>query len=265
MRLIESPKNPSVKSLLRLRNRRDREQLGRFLIEGTREVERALAAGATLLEAYAQPQLAGTAGLGLLRQLQERGVDAAHLSRTAFERLSMRENPDGILAVAKTWHSELTDLELDGNSLLLILDSLEKPGNLGALLRTADATNASAVIVTGDGTDIFNPNVVRASMGALFARPTVTAPAASVRAWLAQRSVRLIASTPHASLDYWDADMTGPVALLLGSESSGLPGQWLDLAKAKVRIPMLGSSADSLNVATAGALLLYEAVRQRRG
>ena len=260
---IESPRNPLVKELLRLHERRGRERSGRFLIEGTREVERALEAGVPVLEVLLAPELAGPETLALASTAEARGLPVNELTGTAFGRLSVRENPDGMLAVAETWTVEPEQLQLPDDPLLLVLDGLEKPGNLGALLRTADAVDADAVFVTGPGTDPFNPNVIRASMGSVFSRPLVQLGGERLRHFLAAAGVRTVATSPSAAKPFWDASLAGPTAIVLGTEHEGLGVEWLETADERVHIPMAGL-ADSLNVATAGALLLYEALRQRR-
>lgn len=260
---IDSPKNPLVKELLRLRERRERERSGRFLIEGVREVERALAAGIPLEQLLVAPELARPEAQALAATAERAGLKVSELAGGAFARLSLRENPDGLMALAGTWRTELSELELPGEPLLLVVDGLEKPGNLGALLRTADAVDADAVFVTGHGTDPFNPNVVRASMGSIFSRPLVTTSGDELRRFLREHGVRVVATSPAAELPFWDADLKGPVALVLGTEHEGLNAEWLDSADERVHVPMAGT-ADSLNVATAGALVLYEALRQRR-
>lgn len=263
MRHVDSPRNTEIKSLLKLRNRKTRDEEGVFLIEGRREVTRAAGAGVRIRSLYLCLEMSAPAGMAaLVDELALLGTDVVHLSRAAFERLSMRENPDGALALAETWTLEPEDLELPADPLLLIVDGLEKPGNLGALLRTADSAGADAVFVTGSGTDLFNPNVVRASMGSLFARPVAQVGQDRLIDWLARRGFRLVATSPGAHVSYWDADLTGGCAVILGTEHEGLSMSWMEAADELVLVPMHGM-ADSLNVATTGALLLYEALRQR--
>lgn len=262
-RKVESPRNPFVKRLIRLRERRERERSGQFLIEGARELERAVSAGVHIDEVVFAPELGNASGRSVVARVQSAGIRVSEFSASAFERASLREGPDGVLAVARTWRSHPERLGLGSAPLLLVIDGVEKPGNLGALLRSADAANASAVLACGEGTDPFNPNVVRASMGSLFALPVVVSREAEARAFLTRAGIRTVASTPKGPSEYWDADMSGPVALVVGAEHQGLSESWLQHADELVRIPMAGS-ADSLNVATSGALLLYEALRQRR-
>jgi TrmH family RNA methyltransferase len=263
-RRIDSPKNPLVKELVRLRERRERDRSGRFLIEGAREVERALSAGVPLDELLVAPELTAPQALALAARAERSSIRVTEMAAAAFRRASMREHPDGVLALAPTWRSELDELELAPDPLLLILDGLEKPGNLGALLRTADAVDADAVIMTGHGTDPFNPNVIRASMGSVFNRPVLTADEGPLLEFLRAARARIVATTPAGDKPFWDADLRGATALVLGTEHEGLSGGWLEEADERVLIPMAGL-ADSLNVATAGALVLYEALRQRRG
>ncbi|UCH27279.1 MAG: RNA methyltransferase [Trueperaceae bacterium] len=261
---IDSPQNPTIKALARLKERRQREVKGRFLIEGVRELTRALEGCIPLEQVLICPEFLSNQGRALIPKLEQHtSVKSIETSAAAFKRVSTREHPDGVLATAKSWRTTLNALTLARNSLLLILDGLEKPGNLGALLRTADATNVDAVFITGTGTDIFNPNVVRASMGSLFSRPVIITDTLELIDFLQANRVELIATSPGADLPYWDESYLGSTAILLGTEHGGLTPAWLAAASRQVSIPMQGL-ADSLNVATSGALLLYEVLRQRR-
>jgi TrmH family RNA methyltransferase len=186
------------------------------------------------------------------------------LSKEAFAKAAYRERPDGLLAVAPQWRRELKDLPGgDRAPFLLVVEAIEKPGNLGTILRSADAAGCDGVIVCDPVTDLFNPNVVRASTGVLFSVPCVVAESAAVLPWLRERRIRVVATTPAATLAYTDADLRGPLAVVMGSEQYGLSAFWLQAADAAVRIPMAGQ-ADSLNVAMATLITLFEAVRQRR-
>ena len=261
---IDSPKNPRVKELLRLHERRAREREGRTLIEGTRETDRAAEAGVRIDTLLVAPTLLRPDGRALAQRLELAGVAVIELAEPAFARLSRRQGPDGVLAVARPPRRTLDALVLPGDALVLVAIGTEKPGNLGALARSADAAAASALIaVEGEGTDPWNPAAIRASMGAVFSVPTVAAPGAEVRAWLNRWALRVVAATPDVEDEVWYADLTGPIALLLGPEHEGLDDAWRDLADVRVRVPM-GGRADSLNVAVTGALLLFEAMRQRR-
>lgn len=263
LKRIDSPKNPHLKSLVKLRERRMREREGCYLIEGTREVSRALAGGEVLLEVAYCPEHLREEDAALLEDARLDPVSKLELSPAAFEKLSYRENPGGVIATARVQERRLEQLSLPGNPLVLVIDGLEKPGNVGALLRTADGVGVDAVLISGTGVDMYNPNVIRASMGSLFALPVLAAEADRLRTWLEDQQIKLIAASPHAPHSYWEADYLGPSAIILGAEDRGLDKGWLSAAKTQVAIPMRGL-ADSLNVATAGALLCYEARRQRR-
>ncbi|WP_216329609.1 TrmH family RNA methyltransferase [Deinococcus aestuarii] len=255
--VITSLQNPHVKRLARLRGRRDRDREGVILIEGARELSRAVAAGVALQTLYLCPPLFSPEAREVAPSLPGTPV---HLSREAFEKVSGRENPDGLLGVAPTPAPPLPDPS--GDALLVVLHGLEKPGNVGAILRTADAAGASGVIVLGRGADPYGPNVIRASQGSVFSLPVVALEEGEALEWLAGRGFTRVACTPDAPQVYWDAPLTGRVALVLGAEHEGLPPEWR-AAELPVRVPMHGA-ADSLNVATAAALVLYECLRQRR-
>lgn len=262
-RAIDSPGNPLVKRLVRLRERRARDAEGVALVEGAREVVRALDGGwRPRLIATCAALASPTATLHAVR-FDVPGVERVELSVAAFERVSVRQHPDGVVALFEPPTLGLPDLAWPENGLYLVADGLEKPGNLGALLRTADAAGADAVFVTGRGTDLHNPNVIRASMGSVFARPVLAVEPEELRAALRRRAVRLVVTSPRAERDLWDADLRGPTAIVVGTEHEGLAEAWLAAADERVRVPMQGL-ADSLNVATTGALLLFEARRQRR-
>lgn len=261
---IDSAKNPRVKALVRLRERRERERSGRALVEGARELLRALESGSRVREAFLCPPLLGEEGRALAATLMQRGVPVIRLSEAAFAKGSIRQGPDGVLGVVEVPDLGATERPaLPDSALVLVLAGVEKPGNLGALLRTADAARVDAVVLTGEGTDPWNPGVIRASMGSVFAVPMTIMSADDARAWLARSGLRTVATAPAAERDYWDADLRSGCAILLGPEHAGLGPDWLATADERVRVPMAGL-ADSLNVAVTGALLAYEARRQRR-
>ena len=258
---IESPKNPQIKALVKLRERRTREREKRYLIEGAREVGRALSAGVELERLYVCEDFLNAEGEEVSARAQQ--IKRSDLSSLAFQKVSYRDSPDGLLAVAPMRETSLESLEVKPDALFLVVVGLEKPGNLGALLRTADGVDVDAVFVTGAGTDLFNPNVIRASMGSVFSRPVLNVETDELLEWLQKQGVDIIATTPHTEVSYWDANYKRSVAIVLGAEHEGLSEAWLEAAQSRVSISMQGL-ADSLNVGTAGALLLYEAVRQRR-
>lgn len=262
MKRITSAQNPEVKARAKLKERRRRSRENKFLIEGARELSRALEAEVKLEALYLCPELLGDAGRNVIQEAETRGVPLTELSETAFHALSMRENPDGVVGVALKQEKRLADLSLPEDALVVVCEGVEKPGNVGALLRTADGVGVHALFMTGGGTDLENPNVVRSSMGSVFSRPVLAANGDELLAWLRQENFTLVAATPHTDRLYWEGDYRGRTALLLGAEDKGLSAAWLEAADVQVKIPMRGL-ADSLNVATAGALLLYEALRQR--
>ena len=262
---ITSLQNPRLKRLVRLRDRRPRDEERAFLVEGYREVRRALERHVTLDEVYfSRDWFLGENEPALLEQAEAAGAKLFELSKEAFAKVAYRERPDGILAVAPQWSRTLADLRLSAAPFILVVEAIEKPGNLGTILRSADAAGCDAVIVCDPVTDLFNPNVVRASTGVLFSVPCVVGESAAVQAWLKEKGIRTVATTPAAKALYSDSDLTGPLAVVMGSEQYGLSEFWLKNADLPVRIPMAGQ-ADSLNVAMAALITLFEAVRQRGG
>ncbi len=260
---LTSLQNPRVKELLGLRDRRDRDARGLTLIEEPRVIRRARAAGYPFLEVWYCPELLDAADPGLLAFLRAGEPFAAiEVNPPVMAKIAYKERPEGVLVVAPQRRLALDRLTLGDRPLLLVLEGVEKPGNLGAVLRVADGVGADAVIVCDPGTDIFNPNVLRASTGAFFTVPVVEEDASRVRSWMRERRIRGVATTPAAATAYTDADLRGPVAILLGAEDRGLSDEWLMRADLQVRIPMRGE-ADSLNVSVTAALMAYEAARQR--
>ena len=261
---IQSRQNPRVQNLAKLNDRAHREAQGRFLVEGHRELERALARKGTIEEIYFCPEhFRPGQGEALLEKAAMAGVPLCRLAPSAFEKASLREGPDGLIAVARSWTMALADLALTATPLVLVVERVEKPGNLGALLRSADAAGVDAVIVCDPATDLFNPRVVRNSQGTLFTLPVAVAEAQAAREFLREKKIAVVATTPDTEKTYWDVDYRGPTAVAVGGEKDGLTAFWLEAAEVKARIPM-GGGADSLNVAAAAALVLFEAARQRR-
>jgi TrmH family RNA methyltransferase len=260
---ITSLQNPRLKRLVRLRDRRSRDEEHAFLVEGYREVRRALERKVALEELYfSRDWFLGENEPALLATAEAAGTKLFELSKDAFAKIAYRERPDGILAVAPQWRRTLAELTLAANPFVLVVEAIEKPGNLGTILRSADAAGCDAVIVCDPVTDLFNPNVVRASTGVLFSVPCVVEESPAVLAWLRGRGMKTVATTPAATEVYSDCDLSGPLAVVMGSEQYGLSEFWLKNADLPVRIPMAGQ-ADSLNVAMAALVTLFEAVRQR--
>ena len=260
---ISSLQNPRIKQLVKLRDRRPRDEAGVFMVEGYREVRRALEKGVALTELYYSPEwFLGENEPALIEQAAIAGARLFELNKEAFSKVAYRERPDGLLALAPQWKRSLCELNLPADPFVLVVEAIEKPGNLGTILRSADAAGCHAVIVCDPVTDIFNPNVVRASTGVLFSVPLIVTDSQSVHVWLKEKGIRTIATTPSATAIYSDADLRGPLAVIMGSEQYGLSDFWLKEADLPVRIPMAGQ-ADSLNVAMATIITLFEAVRQR--
>ena len=268
---LTSAQNPRIKAVLKLNKRRERDQRRVTVVEGGRELGRALTTGIVPVEAYVCPALShtGDSAAVLARLFELDSARQTHLFLVPpdlFAKLAYRTESDGVLAVIPYLDTALTRLPQGRPPFLALIEGAEKPGNLGAILRTADAAGVDGVIVCHapgqPATDVHNPNVVRASLGTLFTVPVAEAPADEAIAWLQGRGVRIVATTPDATARYTAVDMTGPVAVAMGSEAEGLSNAWLAAADERVVIPMFGQ-ADSLNLATATALLLYEVVRQR--
>lgn len=263
--LITSPANPRLKALAGLRRRRAREQEGRTLVEGYDELGLALDAGVVPRTLVYCPELMGERALAddLVARVGALGAELVQVSRTAFEKAAYREGPDGFLAVVDTVDRRCAELSLPDDALVLVCQGVEKPGNLGAMLRTADAAGVDAVVAADPVTDWGNPNTVRASKGTVFSVPVASDPTAVVQAWLRAHGIPLVAATPDTQTEHTEVDYRGPVAIVVGTEQSGLTDDVLAAAEHRVRIPMVGR-ANSLNVATSAAIIVYEAVRQRR-
>ena len=261
---VTSASNPRLKAVLALRRRRVREEEGLTVVDGFEELTLALDAGVvpdTVLhcpELMLDPQAQGE----LVQRARALGASTIRLSRTAFEKVAYREGPDGFLAVVPVAGVALADLDLPPNPLVLVCEGLEKPGNLGAILRTADAAGVAAVVAADPVTDWGNPNVVRASKGTVFSVPVASATTEEVLSWVRRHGIRLVATTPDTDTVHTAVDYRGPVAIAVGTEKEGLTDEALDAADARVRIPMVGR-VNSLNAATAAAVVVYEAVRQR--
>jgi len=258
---ITSLQNGKIKEAVHLRDRRERDKTGLFLIEGYRELKRAVDAGRKVETLLFCPEL--FLGDNERDLIEDAKGEAIECSKEVFAKISYRDRPDGLLAIAPQVHLSLADLKLSDNPFLLVAESIEKPGNLGTILRSADAAGCDAVIVCDPTTDIHNPNVVRSSVGTLFTLPVVEADGAETLAFLKERKIALVAATPRAKVEFTGANLTVPLAIAVGTEQYGLTENWVKKADIAVRIPMFGI-ADSLNVASATTLLLYEVIRQRR-
>ncbi len=253
---VTSPQNPRVKYFIKLReNRKLRQQDGLMLVEGWDEIKLALSGGHRPQTLLIAPELTA-------RQISGVEAEIVTVSRAVFKKISVRENPDGWLGIFPLPKVSLDHLHLSRTPLLVVAESIEKPGNLGAILRTADAAGLDALLVCEPRVDIYNPNVVRASRGALFTVPAVETSNAEALAFLRARGIQVLAATPGAGTEYAHQDLRSPLAVAVGTEDEGLSEFWLEHADAKVRIPMWGK-VNSLNVSIATALIVYEALRQR--
>ena len=261
--MITSPANQRVRDAAALRDRRDRERRGRILIDGAREVERALAAGLVLETVFVCRELCrNEACRHALQALEEAGAQLVEVAPPAFARLAYGERAEGVVAVAATPPTDLARLRLPPDPLVAVLDGVEKPGNVGAVLRSADGAGVSALVVADERTDLHNPNAIRASLGTVFRVPVAAARRDEVHRWLHGQGLRVVATRVEGSVPYTRVDLRGPVAIVLGSEASGLGDAWQGPDVVAVSLPMRGI-ADSLNVSVAAAVLFYEALRQR--
>ena len=253
---ITSLQNPRVKQIVKLRDdRKERQREGLMLVEGYDEISLALEAGH-------QPRTILTAPELVRREMKAVAAEKVTVSPAVFEKMSYRENPDGWLALFKIPRLSLDALTLREPPLIVVAESVEKPGNLGAILRTADAAHVDAVLVCDPRVDAYSPNVVRASRGTIFTVPVVETQNAAALSWLRDRGIRVLAATPSAEAEYSRQDLRVPLAVAVGTEDEGLTDFWMNQADLKVKIPMLGR-VNSLNVSIATALIVYEALRQR--
>lgn len=259
---ITSTKNPQIKAVLNLRDARTRRETGLILIDGLREIERALDAGVVVEEAYAHMQkLQAPTAQAILRRIREAGARLVTISDRVLEKIAYGDRGDGLVVVARRPSIGLSDIDTDQFAMVAVIEGLEKPGNIGAIVRSADGAGVCAVIVTEAAADPYGPNSIRASTGTIFSTKLVEATFDATRDWCAEHALQIVAATPHASLDYHDLDFRHPTAVVLGSEARGLTQRWGDRATG-ARVPMCGR-ADSLNVSVTAALFFYEALRQR--
>ena len=240
--IITSVQNARIKHVVALQQKSSlRREEGLFVVEGQREIEHCRACGYEIVEEY---------------------VRDVNVTPQVYEKMAYRGSTEGMIAVAKCKEQSLARLQLKENPLIVILESVEKPGNLGAVLRSAEAAGVDAVIVCDPLTDMYNPNLIRASIGGVFSVPTAVCTSQECIAFLKERGIKILTAQLQDSYEYYDYDMTSATAIVMGTESTGLTDQWRQAADAHIRIPMLGR-LDSLNVSVSAAILMYEAVRQR--
>lgn len=258
---ITSAANPRYRAALRLRQGRVRRREGRFLVDGLREIRRAIDAGLELRELYFAASTTGPEPMEEIHFPEFRGLRVA-VPPALLDQLAYGERNEGAVAVFTTPERALARLELPERPLVVVLDRIEKPGNIGAVFRSADAAGASAVLLSDCAGDLFNPNLIRASLGTVFAMPSAQASGSEVRDWLAARGVAMFAARVDACSTLWDTDWTTSAAIVIGSEAEGLGDTWRGDGIEAIGIPMAGA-ADSLNASVTAAVCLFEAVRQR--
>ena len=260
MKQITSIQNPFIKSLVQLQEKAKlRKQTGTFLIEGLRELSLALKGNYEIETILFLPELIGESQI---YKLVNQSTETIEISKEVYQKLAYRDTTEGIRAIAKTKSLLLSDLKLSVNPLILVAEALEKPGNIGAILRTADAANLDAVIIANPKSDIYNPNVVRSSVGCLFTNNIATGTTSEIIAFLKEKNIRFFSATLQNSIAYHTQDYTLPTALVVGTEATGLSEEWRVAATQNINIPMQGQ-IDSMNVSVAAAILIFEAKRQR--
>lgn len=254
--MITSKTNPKIKNVVKLQKSSERRKQNRIIIEGRREIERALACGFVIDTLF------------ICNEIAKESIDIKanvieEVSLEVFEKIAYREGSDGLLAVAIPRYSNLKDFKLKKNPLIIVLETVEKPGNLGAVMRTADAAGVDAVIIADPRTDLFNPNAIRASIGTIFSVPLFACSSEECISWLRENDIKIYCTYLKASIDYLDADFRKGSAIVMGTEATGISDIWVEAADQNLIIPMNGI-ADSLNVSVTTAIVIFEAIRQRR-
>lgn len=255
--MITSKTNPKIKNVVKLQKSSERREQNRIIIEGRREIERALACGFVIDTLFVCNELGAQSS-----ELKANVIEEVSLE--VFEKIAYREGSDGLLAVAIPRYSDLKDFKPKKNPLVIVLETVEKPGNLGAVMRTADAAGVDAVIIADPRTDLFNPNAIRASIGTIFSVPLFACSSEECIKWLKENDITIYCTYLKASIDYLDADFRKGSAIVMGTESTGISDIWVEAADQNLIIPMNGI-ADSLNVSVTTAIVVFEAIRQRRG
>lgn len=260
--MITSRNNPKIKNIVRLSKAAERQQQNLFVVEGFREIDRALRSAYEAVQFYYSPDLCKPDKINELLNRLPQCCDQEAISPEVFEKIAYREGSDGFVAVFQLKQHRLADFNPSDKSLILVVESVEKPGNLGAVIRTADAAGLDAVIVCDPRTDIYNPNTIRSSIGCVFTVPIYTSTTAEVIQWLDKHRILSYATSLEASIPYTTADFTQASAIIMGTEATGLTDAWLKAANHRIIIPMHGI-ADSLNISTSAAIVVFEAIRQR--
>lgn len=258
---ITSKQNPRIKNLVQLQKRSERQAQGVFIVEGLREIEKAVAMNYDFDSLFFCPEIVDQSTISNIfgGSLPQQSFE---VSRDVFNRVAYREDSGGVIALAKPKEHALNHLKIPNNPLILVIEGVEKPGNIGAIYRTADAAGISAIIICDPGTDLYNPNAIRSSLGCVFTTPTAICTSQQAILWLKERNIQVLASYLQASIPYHKANFTKPTAIVMGAEATGISNDWVQTADANIIIPMQGK-ADSMNVSTAAAVLIFEACRQR--
>lgn len=255
--IITSAQNPRIKHLVMLQQKaQQRRAEDRIVVEGVREIMHCSKAGHTIETLFCCPQLSGYSELSL------NDAEQIDVSPEVYSKIAYRGTTEGLIAIVKPKHTSLNDLPLGMNPLIIVIEGVEKPGNIGAILRSADAAQATAVVVCDPLTDLFNPNIIRSSIGAIFTVPCVACSTDECITFLKQNNIKILTAQLQDSQLYYQTSMTGPTAIVMGTESTGLSNAWREAADKHILIPMKGE-LDSLNVSVSAAILLFEAVRQR--
>lgn len=260
--LITSTHNPRVKAFLQLAKPGVRKEEGLFSVEGLREIERAIASGYTMLQLFHDPSLLLNEPWRAWQKQWMGDAEYLEVSRPVFNRIAYREDSQGVIAVFRQKSHHLAELEVSVNPLFLVVEAIEKPGNLGALLRTADAAGLSGLILCDPRTDLYNPNVIRSSIGCVFTLPIAIARSEDTIKWLKENNIRILTTSLNATQVYDQADFRKPTAIVMGTEDQGVTEHWEAEADETIIIPMRGK-ADSLNVSVSAAIIIFEACRQR--
>lgn len=258
---INSTQNAFVKQLFQLKEKsRVRKKTGLFLIEGKRELSLAIKGGYTIKHLLFYPDLFSE---NEAKSMEKHGIEIIEISQEVFQKLAHRSTTEGVIAIAKTKSHQLENIKLKNKApLILVAEAPEKPGNIGALLRTADAANVDAVIIANPKTDLYNPNIIRSSVGCIFTNPIGSGTTSEIISFLKQQNIQIFCAALQASEDYYKQDFTKPTAIVVGTEATGLSEEWLMQSTQNIIIPMQGE-IDSMNVSVAAGILIFEAKRQR--
>ncbi len=254
-----SHRNPKIRNFILLQKSRERSSQRLFVIEGLKEIEKASQAGYHFSTVFWCKEMISADELQKILSLS---VEVFTVSKSLFSKMTYRENTGGVVVVAKQQNHDLKNIQINSSPLIIVLESVEKPGNLGAVLRTADAANADALIVCDAQTDLYNPNVIRSSIGCLFTVPVASASSEEVIEMLKAKGINIYCTALTASVPYHTIDFTKPTAIVMGTEATGLTEKWLEASAQNIIIPMSGV-ADSLNVSTSAAITIFEVRRQR--